>query len=66
MKKKDALYIVLFVVAFISIIGLLMVWSDGYLDGTIIAGILSVLAPVLLCLYLIAVVVTWIKDKLKK
>ena len=66
MKIKDTIYVILFFVAFISIIGLLMAWSDGYLDGTIIASILSVLAPVLLCLYLIAVVVTWIKNKLKK
>lgn len=40
MKKKDIFYYITFVILFVSVIGLLMAESDGYLDGTLISGII--------------------------
>lgn len=40
MKKKDIFYYITFAILFISVIGLLMAESDGYLGGTLISRII--------------------------
>lgn len=64
MKKKDILYIVLFVAIFVSIIGLLMAWNDGYLEGTLIESILNVTFLPLVLSFGILIVITAILNKL--
>lgn len=50
--KKDTLYVILFVVVVVSVIGLLMAYSDGHLDGTILADAISVLLPALVSAFI--------------
>ena len=40
MKKKDILYCVVFVVLFLSVIGILIAENDGYLDGSLLSRII--------------------------
>lgn len=62
MKKKDILYCILFVIGIISIIGLLIAWNDGYLEGTILENILGMLFPALLVSYGLLVSISfWLK-----
>lgn len=66
MKKKDLFYIVIFICGFIGIIGLLMAWSDGYLDGTFIADALKVIFPTAIITYLLMTVISFWYNKFSK
>ena len=65
-KFKNALTVIIMVACFIGVIGLLMAYSDGLLDGTAIAKIISIAFPSLLGAYVIALVVTyWVNSIFK-
>ena len=66
-KLKNALIIIAFVGGFIAIIGLLMAYSDGYLDGTVMADILAVVGPSFLSAFLLTINISyWFGDVFKK
>ena len=62
MKKRDILYIVLFIVCFIGIIGVLVAWSDGAFDNSHIDNILSVIFPAFIASWIVfLVIINWFK-----
>ena len=66
MKKKDILYLVLFGIIFVGIIGLLMAWNDGYLDNSIMDRILSIIFPAALAsIAILLIIVNWFDGKIQ-
>lgn len=63
MKKKDVLYVVLGVAVFVGVIGLLMAYSDGYLEGTLVAKIIGVVFPAALAAYGVAIMASYWGNK---
>lgn len=67
MKKfKNALTVIIMVACFVGVIGLLMAYSDGLLDGTVIAKIISIALPSLIGAYLITLVGTYWVNRIFK
>ena len=62
-ETKDKLKVAVAICGFIAVIGLLMAWNDGYLEGTVLADVLSVLFPALLISYTILIATTYWLDK---
>ena len=65
-KFKNALTVIIMVACFVGVIGLLMAYSDGLLDGTIIAKIISIALPSLIGAYLITLVGTYWVNRIFK
>lgn len=65
-KFKNTLTVIIMVACFVGVIGLLMAYSDGLLDGTVIAKIISIIFPSLLGAYLITLVVTYWVNRIFK
>jgi hypothetical protein len=60
MKKKDLLYVVLFVLGLVGIIALVGAWGDGYFDNSFVGNILSTVFPSLFFSYLLFLtVINW-------
>ena len=58
-KIKNVLIVIIGIVCFAGIIGLLMAFDDGLLDGTVIAKIISVVFPALIGAYITALIVAY-------
>lgn len=65
-KFKNSLTVIIMVACFVGVIGLLMAYSDGLLDGTAIAKIISIALPSLIGAYLITLIVTYWVDRIFK
>ena len=63
-KVKDALIIIAGIGIFVGTIGLLMAYSDGLLDGTVVADIISVAFPSFLGAFIITILISYWQSKL--
>ena len=67
-KIKDILVFILGITIILGIIGLLMAYSDGLLNGTFVEQIISIVFPALLGSYAITLVVSnlpkWITERI--
>ena len=58
-KLKNSLILICGIACFVGVIGLLMAYSDGRLDGTIVSKIISIVFPSLLGAYAIMLVISF-------
>ena len=65
-KIKNILIFIVCVAVILGVIGLLMAWSDGYLEGTALESVLRVLFPAFIVAWVLYLIFSYWLDRINR